>query len=221
MEVSNLTKGSRILVVDDHPVVRQGLAQFINEERDMHVCAEASDGFEALARIDDSSPDLVIVDFELGGRSGMDLIKDIKAQYPDLLVLMLSMHDENLYAERALRAGAKGFIMKQEKPESVIHAIREVLRGEVYVSSMAAKKILSQISGGNTVEAGSSVDHLSNRELEVLNLIGQGYRTRHIAEKLSLSSKTVESYKARLKNKLILKDAAELSRYAADWVKNN
>ncbi|MEZ4702167.1 MAG: response regulator transcription factor [Rhodothermales bacterium] len=208
----------RILVVDDHPIVRQGLAQFINQERDMTVCAEASDGFEAMTAIEQASPDLVIVDIQMEGINGMDLVRNVKAQYPDLPVLMLSMHDESLYAERALRAGARGYVMKQEDPRNVIHAIRRVLRGEVYVSDQAASKILKLLSGG--ADHASPVDRLSNRELEVLRMIGEGYRTRHIAEKLTLSTKTVESYKARLKQKILLKDAAELARYAAEWVKS-
>jgi DNA-binding NarL/FixJ family response regulator len=209
---------NRILVVDDHPIVRQGLAQFINQERDMTVCAEASDGFEAMTAIEQSSPDLVIVDIQMEGLNGMDLVRNLKAQYPDLPVIMLSMHDESLYAERALRAGARGYVMKQEDPRNVILAIRRVLQGEVYVSDQAASKILKLLSGGS--DTASPVDRLSNRELEVLRMIGEGYRTRHIAEKLTLSAKTVESYKARLKQKLVLKDAAELSRYAAEWVKS-
>jgi len=208
----------RILVVDDHPIVRQGLAQFINQERDMTVCGEASDGFEAMTAIEQAMPDLVIVDIQMEGINGMDLVRNIKAQYPDLPMLMLSMHDESLYAERALRAGARGYVMKQEDPRNVIHAIRRVLKGEVYVSDQAASKILKLLSGGS--DNASPVDRLSNRELEVLRMIGEGYRTRHIAEKFSLSTKTVESYKARLKQKLVLKDAAELARYAAEWVKD-
>jgi DNA-binding NarL/FixJ family response regulator len=212
---------NRILVVDDHPVVRQGLAQFINQERDMEVCAEAADGFDAMSAIAESHPNLVILDIELDGLNGIELVRNIKSQYPDLPVLMLSMHDESLYAERALRAGARGYIMKQEKPERVVHAIRVILRGDVYVSDKAASKILKLLSEGRSVDQGSPVDRLSNRELEVLQMIGQGYRTRHISERLSLSPKTVESYKARMKQKLMLDDAAELARYATEWVQTN
>ncbi len=207
----------RILVVDDHPIVRQGLAQFINQERDMTVCGEASNGFEAMTAIEQAAPDLVIVDIQMEGINGMDLVRNIKGLYPELPMLMLSMHDESLYAERALRAGARGYVMKQEDPRNVIYAIRRVLKGEVYVSDQAASKILKVISNLKSDDA-SPVDRLSNRELEVLRMIGEGYRTRHIAEKFSLSTKTVESYKARLKQKLVLKDAAQLARYAAEWV---
>ena len=212
---------SRIFVVDDHPLVRQGIAQFINQEKDLKVCGEASDGHEALSVMDEMNPDLVIVDIEMKGLSGMELVRNMKVQYPKVPVLMLSMHDESLYAERALRAGARGYLMKEEDPEKVVQAIRIVLSGDVYVSEKATSKILKLLSDSKAQDQGTSVDRLSDRELEVFRMIGGGYRTRHIAEKLILSAKTVESYKARLKQKLMLKDAAELARYAAEWVKSN
>ncbi len=212
---------NRILVVDDHPLVRQGIAQFINQEKDMTVCGEASDGHEAFSAIEKLNPDLVIVDIEMKGLGGMELVRNMKTHYPKVPVLMLSMHDESLFAERALRAGARGYLMKEEDPETVVHAIRSVLSGDVYVSDKAASKILKLISDSRSQEQGTSVDRLSDRELEVFRMIGKGYRTRHIAEELNLSAKTVESYKARLKQKLMLKDAAELARYAASWVKSN
>ena len=212
---------NRILVVDDHPLVRQGLAQYINQEKDMVVCGEASNGYEALQAIEEAHPDLVIVDIEMNGLNGMELVRNMKVQYPDLPVLMLSMYDEDLYAERALRAGARGYLMKQEDPEKVVQAIRTVLRGEVYVSEKATSKILKLLSDSKANDQGSTVDRLSDRELQVFKMIGEGYRTRHIASKLHLSAKTVESYKARLKQKLMLADAAELARYAAEWVKSD
>ncbi|MFK7846289.1 MAG: response regulator [Rhodothermales bacterium] len=211
---------SKILVVDDHPLVRQGIAQFINQEKDMQVCGEASDGHEALSVIDALNPDLVIVDIEMKGLGGMEMVRSMKAQHPKIPVLMLSMYDESLYAERALRAGARGYLMKEEDPEKVVQAIRIVLNGDVYVSEKATSKILKLLSDSKGHDHGSSVDRLSDRELEVFRMIGEGYRTRHIAEKLILSAKTVESYKARLKQKLMLKDAAELARYAAEWVRS-
>lgn len=210
----------RILVVDDHPLVRQGLAQFINQEKDMQVYAEASDGYEALETIAKDPPDLVIADIEMRGLNGMELVRNMKAQHPDIPVLMLSMHDEGLYAERALRAGARGYLMKEEDPEVVVNAIRTIIEGEVYVSEEAISKILSNYTG-NWSDKGSIIDRLSDRELEVFKMIGEGYRTRHIAENLHLSAKTVESYKARLKQKLTLKDAAQLARYAAEWMKSS
>ena len=215
------SKESRILVVDDHPLVRQGIAQFINQEKDMSVCGEASDGFEALSIIEELDPDLVIVDIQMKGLSGMDLVKNMKVHHPKVPVLMLSMHDENLFAERALRAGAKGYLMKEEDPEKVVQAIRIVLNGDVYVSEKATSKILKLLSDNKTSNEGTSVDRLSDREFEVFRMIGKGYRTRHIASQLILSAKTVESYKARLKQKLMLKDAAELARYAAEWVNSS
>lgn len=211
----------KILVVDDHPLVRQGLAQFINQEKDMEVCGEASDGYQALQIIGDLKPDLVTVDIEMEGLSGMDMVRNMKVQYPDVPVLMLSMYDESLYAERALRAGARGYMMKQEEPEKVVQAIRIILNGDVYVSEKATSKILKLLSDSKSNEQSSTVDRLSDRELEVFKMIGENYRTRHIATKLHLSAKTVESYKARLKQKLILKDAAELARYAAEWMKSS
>ncbi len=212
---------NKILIVDDHPLVRQGLAQFINQEKDMEVCAEASDGHEALQVIEEAEPDLVIVDIEMKGLNGMELVRNMKVQFPDLPVLMLSMHDEGLYAERALRAGARGYLMKEEDPEKVVQAIRIVLGGDVYVSEKATSKILKLLSDSKASDQSSTVDRLSDRELEVFKMIGEGYRTRHIASDLHLSAKTVESYKARLKQKLMLKDAAELARYAAEWMKSS
>ena len=218
---SSVLLESKILVVDDHPLVRQGIAQFINQEKDLKVCGEASDGHEALSVMDAMNPDLVIVDIEMKGLGGMELVRNMKVQYPKVPVLMLSMYDESLYAERALRAGARGYLMKEEDPEKVVQAIRIVLGGDVYVSEKATSKILKLLSDSKAHDHGSSVDRLSDRELEVFRMIGEGYRTRHIAEKLILSAKTVESYKARLKQKLMLKDAAELARYAAEWVKSD
>ena len=187
----------------------------------MSVCGEASDGFEALSIIEELDPDLVIVDIQMKGLSGMDLVKNMKVHHPKVPVLMLSMHDENLFAERALRAGAKGYLMKEEDPEKVVQAIRIVLNGDVYVSEKATSKILKLLSDNKTSNEGTSVDRLSDREFEVFRMIGKGYRTRHIASQLILSAKTVESYKARLKQKLMLKDAAELARYAAEWVNSS
>ena len=209
---------SRILIVDDHPLVRQGIAQYINQEPDMTVCGEASDGNQAIAVIESLKPDLVIVDIEMKGVSGLELVRNLQALYPDILVLMLSMHDENIYAQRALSSGARGYIMKEADPENVIEAIRKILSGDVYASPSATAKILKNVSAAN--KAGSFTDLLSDRELQVFRLIGDGYKTRHIAEKLILSAKTVESYKARLKQKLSLNNAAELARHAAEWAKS-
>jgi DNA-binding NarL/FixJ family response regulator len=206
-----------VLIVDDHPIVRQGLAQLINEETDLEVCGQADDAPEALQAIRQLHPDMVIVDIALKDTSGMELIKDLKAQYPDLPVLTLSMHDEAVYGERALRAGAKGYIMKQEATEKVVTAIRRVLAGEVYVSNGMAAKMVSRFVGG-THTTGSVADVLSDRELEVFRMIGEGYGTREMAEKLHLSVKTIETYRAHIKDKLGLQDANELLRAAIRWV---
>ncbi len=207
----------RIVIVDDHPIVRQGLAQLIEQEDDLHICGQAEDAHEAIRAIRELNPDLVIVDISLRTSSGIDLIKDIKAQFPALPVLTLSMHDEALYAERALRAGARGYIMKQEAPEEVVTAIRRVLAGTTYVSQGMAAKMVNKIVAGPGEKNASPVDRLSDRELEVFRLIGEGYGTREMAEKLYLSVKTIETYRAHIKEKLNLQDANELLRAAIRW----
>ncbi len=212
-------RGKRtVLIVDDHPIVRQGLAQLINQEQDLEVCGQAEDAHEAMQAIHSLHPDMVIVDISLKDTSGMDLIKDLKVQHPDLPVLTLSMHDEAVYGERALRAGARGYIMKQEATEKVVTAIRRVLAGELYVSDGMAAKMVSKIVGGGARKAGSPIDCLSDRELEVFRLIGEGFSTREMAEKLHLSVKTIETYRAHIKDKLGFEDANELLRSAIQWV---
>jgi len=207
----------KIIIVDDHPIVRQGLAQLINQESDLEVCGQAEDAHEALQIIDELDPDLVIVDISLKDTSGMELIKDLKVQFPQMPVLTLSMHDEAVYGERALRAGARGYIMKQEATENVVTAIRRVLAGDVYVSAGMAAQMVSKLVGG-TKRAGTPVDVLSDRELEVFRMIGEGFSTREMAEKLHLSIKTIETYRAHIKDKLGLQDASELLRTAIQWV---
>jgi DNA-binding NarL/FixJ family response regulator len=206
-----------VLIVDDHPIVRQGRAQLIDQEADLRVCGQAEDAHEAMQAIRTLQPDMVIVDISLKDTSGMELIKDLKVQYPELPVLTLSMHDEAVYGERALRAGARGYIMKQEATERVVTAIRRVLSGDVYVSDRMAAKMVSKLTGGAT-SSGSPVDCLSDRELEVFRLIGEGHGTRQVAEELHLSVKTIETYRAHIKEKLGLRDANELFRSAIEWV---
>jgi len=208
----------KILIVDDHPIVRRGLTELINQEEDLLVSAQAEDAYQAMESIRAQEPDMAIVDIALKETSGMELIKDIKTQYPSLPVLILSMHDESLYAERALRAGAKGYIMKQQATEELITAIRKVLGGQVYVSDRMGAKILSKLAGGRPNATASAIDRLSDRELEVFRLIGHGHGTRQIAEKLHLSVKTIETYRAHIKEKLNLPNAAELLRHAIQWV---
>jgi DNA-binding NarL/FixJ family response regulator len=207
----------RVLIVDDHPIVRQGLAQLIEQEQDLTVCGQAENAHDAMRGIEDLNPDLVVVDITLKETSGMELIKDIKISHPSLPVLTLSMHDEAIYAERALRAGAKGYIMKQEAIEKVVTAIRRVLAGDVYISDDMATKMVSKMVGRDADKGVSPVERLSDRELEVFRLIGEGFGTREMAEKLRLSVKTIETYRAHIKDKLGLQDANEMLRAAIQW----
>jgi len=209
---------SKILIVDDHPIVRQGLAELVNHENDLAVCGQAEDAHQAMKAIKELRPNIAVVDISLRETSGIELIKDINVQYPNLPVLALSMHDESLYAERALRAGAKGYIMKAEATEKVITAIRKILGGEVYVSDKMAAKMVRKLVGRRTEISTSPIERLSDRELEVFNLIGKGYGTRQISERLHLSIKTIETYRAHIKEKLNLANAAELLQYAIQWV---
>ena len=209
---------SKVLIVDDHPIVRQGLAELIDHEDDLTVCGQAEDARRAMKAIKELKPDMVIVDISLKETSGMELIKDIKARHPNLAVLALSMHDESLYAERSLRAGAKGYIMKAEATENVVTAIRKVLCDQIYVGDRMAAKLIHKLVGGKTEIGASAIDSLSDRELEVFHLIGQGCGTRQIGEKLHLSVKTIETYRAHIKEKLNLADAGELLQYAIRWV---
>ena len=211
-------KEIRILIVDDHPIVRQGLAELVNHEDDLAVCGQAEDSHEALGAVSELEPDMAVVDISLKETSGLELIKDIHSQYPDLPVLALSMHDETLYAERALRAGAMGYIMKQEATENVIVAIRKILSGEIYVSDRMASRMVRKLVAGQSETTASPVDCLSDRELEVFHLIGKGHGTRQISERLHLSVKTIETYRAHIKDKLNLADAAELLQYAIQWL---
>ncbi len=208
---------TKVLIVDDHPIIRQGLSELINSEPDLIVCGHAEDAPEALEQIKESAPDMVIVDISLKETSGMELTKDIKAQYPNLPVLALSMHDEALYAERMLRAGAKGYIMKAEATENVITAIRKILSGQIYVSDKMAAKMVRKLVGGSPDVGASAIERLSDRELEVFRMIGQGFGTRQIAERLHLSIKTIETYREHIKEKLNLADASELLQYAIQW----
>ena len=207
----------RVFVVDDHPIVRQGLSQLINREPDLTVCGEAEDARTALDALGPSKPDIVIVDVSLDGPDGIELLKTIRSRDSKLPVLMLSMHDESLYAERALRAGANGYIMKQEATERVLVAIRQILSGEVYVSDRMSQKMMQQFIRSGA-DRSSPMAELTDRELEVFRLIGHGHGTRQIAEELHLSVKTVESYYAHIKEKLTLKNARELVQHAVQWV---
>jgi DNA-binding NarL/FixJ family response regulator len=211
-------KKVNIFIVDDHPIVRQGLTELINHEKDLMVCGQAEDANQAMKSIRKLNPDIIIVDISLKGTSGMELIKDLNTQYPNLPVLVLSMHDESLYAERALRAGAKGYIMKAEAAEKVIMAVRKILGGEIYISDKMASKMVRKLVAGSSEINASPVELLSDRELEVFQLIGKGFGTRQIAERLYLSVKTIETYRAHIKEKLNLADSAALLQYAIQWI---
>jgi DNA-binding NarL/FixJ family response regulator len=215
------TQKKTVFVVDDHPLLRQGLAMLINREQDLMVCGEAEEAPAAMKAIAQTRPDILIADISLNGPDGIDLLKNLRTIYPDLPVLILSMHDESIYAERALRARANGYIMKQEATEKVLVAVRRILDGEIYLSSRMASKLLQQYMSGHTVETDSRLGVLSDRELEVFRLIGEGLGTRQIADALHLSMKTVESYQAHLKSKLSLRTGRELMQHAIQWKLND
>ena len=210
---------ARILIVDDHPLLRKGVGQLINNEKDMVACGEAEDAHKALEAIETLKPDVALVDISLGMTNGIELLKDIKVRFPKLLVLVLSMHDESVYAHRALRAGAAGYIMKQEATEKVLVALRKILNGEVYLSERLGARLLNTLAGRSSL-SGSPIEELSDRELEIFGLIGQGHGTRPIAEKLHLSVKTIESHRAHIKEKLNLRNATELVHHAIQWVQS-
>ena len=199
-------------------MVRERLTEVILREPDLSVCGEAEDRFQAMERIAVTRPHLAIVDLTLKGSHGIELIKDIRAQYPDLLVLVVSMHDEMLHAERVIRAGARGYITKQEATRKIMLAIRTVLNGDVYLSEKMSAQIAASTVGRARAKLGLPMDKLSDRELLVFEMIGQGHGTRQIADKLHLDMRTIETYRARIKDKLNLKDANDLLQHAIRWV---
>ena len=214
------TKKSRIFLVDDHAMFREGLRQLIEREPDMTVCGDAANASSALEGIPPARPDLVIVDISLGGTSGIDLIKAIKREYGDLPVLVVSMHDESLYAERALRAGAMGFVMKHEPSKTVKAAIRKVLGGDLHLSEKMASAMVGKFMRGNTAPPASPFEALSDRELEVFRMLGQGKAVRVIAEEMSVTVPTINSFRNRIKDKLNLKTSTEVMLQAIQWVQD-
>lgn len=219
-QISPLEKKARVLLVDDHPIVRQGLALLIDRETDLCVCGEADGAHSAFHAIATLRPDLVVLDISLNGPDGLDVLKEIRTKTTNLPVLILSMHDESIYAERAMRAGANGYIMKQEATEKVLVAIRRILQGDVYLSDRLTNTMLQQYVRGASPNRGSPLVNLTDRELEVFRLIGEGHGTRQIAEELHLSVKTIESYQAHIKEKLALRNARELVQHAIEWTVN-
>ncbi len=208
----------QILIVDDHPLMRKGLAMIISAEPDLSVCSQASKAEEALEAMEKLKPDMAVIDVSLPGMSGLELTKHILAMKPDMLILVVSRHDEALYAERAIRAGARGYIMKMVAGEEILKAVRRVLNGGIYVSDEINDRLLVGMASGHKQLNQSPLEVLSDRELEVFELTGRGMGTREIAERLYLSVKTVESYRARIKNKLNLSNATELMLHAVQWV---
>lgn len=209
----------RVFLVDDHPVTRDGLARLINHEMDLEVCGTAGTAAGAAQEVEQQKPDLVIIDVSLGkGASGLELIKDLVSRDRRLKMLALSTHDEALYAERALRAGAKGYVMKQEPTEHVMQAIRKILNGEVHLSKRMSDRVLHKMTQRHSAPAISDIETLSDRELEVYRLFGQGRGTRQIATELHLSISTVETHRAHIKEKLNLNSTTELLRHAVEWV---
>jgi DNA-binding NarL/FixJ family response regulator len=209
-----------VLLVDDHPVTRQGVAALIALDPSLAVCGEADNGPRALELVTKLAPDVAVIDISLKSSNGLELMKNLKILAPKLPVLVMSMHDEALYAERALRAGAQGYIMKQEASEKILAAIQRVLRGEIYLSEKMQERMLQRIVKSKPEEPGSAIETLSDREMEVFQLIGDGFGTRQIATQLSLSVKTIESYREHLKLKLALATGSDLVRYAIQWMKS-
>ncbi len=210
---------TRIVVVDDHPIVRERLAEVIDAEPDLTVCGEAESRQQALEVIAETKPDLAIIDLTLKESHGLDLIKDIRRRDSHLMMLVISMHDESVYAERVLFAGARGYITKQEASRNILAAIRRVVAGEIVVSEPIAQKVLQHVAGETPVKLRAAIEQLSDRELQVLELIGRGHSTRQIAETLRLEMKSVDTYRTRLRDKLGLLNASELLQYAIQWVR--
>jgi DNA-binding NarL/FixJ family response regulator len=211
------SKKSKVFLVDDHPIVRQGLALLINGEPDLMVCGEGDGGFISLQMVAELKPDMLVLDISLSGPDGIELLKTLRIKDPALPVLILSMHDETTYAERVVRAGANGYIMKQEATEKVLTAIRRILHGDVYLSERLTNRMLQHFICGTASSKDSPLANLTDRELEVFRLIGEGHGTRQIADELHISVKTVESYQAHIKEKLYLRNARELVQHAIEW----
>jgi len=216
--LTTATPSKRLLIVDDHPIFRHGITQLIGQLRDVEICGQAENAQGALEAMRRHKPDVVLLDICMPGMNGIELIKLMLAEQPRLIILVLSMHDESLYALRALRAGAKGYVMKQQAMENALDALRKVMSGGIYVSPQFSEKLVFKAIQGSEGDLGSPVDKLSDRELEVLQLFGRGKSTRDIAETLHLSVKTIETHRAHIKEKLGFKDADEMVKFAVEWM---
>ena len=210
----------KVLIVDDHPIVRHGLGELIARQPDLEMCGEAADASEALRHVETTRPDVAVIDISLNGENGIELIGQLKALYPEVKILVSSMHDEKTFAGRALRAGALGYINKRESIRKVVDAVRQVLRGEIYLSPQMANQLLHRAAVGEPLDH-DPIETLSNRELEVFEMIGQGMNTQQIAGKLGLSPRTIETHRKKIKTKLNLPNSAQLSRTAFQWVQEN
>lgn len=208
---------ARVIIVDDHPIFRMGMAELLNQEDDFTVCGLAEDITGARRVIQQHQPDLAIIDITLAGENGLDLVKELSSEKSGLLILVLSMHDEQVWAERAIRAGARGYIMKKEASEKVIFALRNILGGKIHVSASIMERLLDRFQWKQEVTAAPTVDLLTDRELEVFRLVGAGLSTREIAERMNLGVKTIGTYRDRVKQKMGIKTAAELIRRAVLW----
>ena len=214
-------RAAKVFIVDDHPLICRGLAELISDEPDLEVCGDASDVNESMRRIKQLKPDVAVIDIGLKGQSGLELIKRINSRFPHVKMLVSSMYDESLFAERSLRAGALGYINKEEATERIVDAIRCVLKDEIYLSQGMANRLLHGVVSNRKPKPRSLIDSLSDREFEVFGLIGKGLTTREIAETLRLSIKTIETHREHIKTKLEVETGAELSRQAVQWALEN
>lgn len=207
----------RVLVVDDHPAIREAIADIIADKMGMELVGQASNADEAFQLVQKMQPDVAVIDISLEDAHGLDLVQNIRAQYPKVQVVVFSMYDESVYAERAIRAGASGYLMKSEPTQSVVEAIRSVMQGEVYLSRRMASRMLSKIATGRSSSPGFAIDQLTDREMAVFQMLGEGYSVQEITQRLNLSRKTVETYRRRVKEKLDFETVAELLQYAVQW----
>jgi DNA-binding NarL/FixJ family response regulator len=209
-----------VMIVDDHPIMRNGLARVIDHTPDLYVCCEAGNAVQALDLLKVCQPGLILVDIALGGQNGLELIKDLRVQRPELRIVVHSMYEENIYAERCLRAGARGYVMKQEPSARLLRALRQVVRGEISLSEAMTKQLLARLSGGKSHQGQAPDELLSDRELEVFESLGQGHSTKEIAQLLHLSEKTVQTHREHIKRKLNIADAVALVRRAVQWIES-